>query len=345
MSKTKVTLRSLAQQLGIHVSTVSRVLNGSDEEAYKAASRARVEEIRALAQRLGYHPNPHAKTLRTRHSRELAVLVPRLSDIVMATMYEGIDAAAERHGYTTYVANTLDDPERQRALGERALNRQVEGLIIADAHCTPESSWLEELAARDVRFLLVVRRRDPHLSITCDDLEGGRLAAEHLWRQGHRRVAILGGEAHSSTGNDRTLGFARFYQERGCPVAPSHILRGPFDTETGRLQGEHLLAQPQRPTAIFAVNDFLAIGLYGAMRQYDLVPGQDIAVVGYNDTPLAAQLSIPLTSISSFARQQGDAVVEAFVRLLQGEGFESTLIAPRLFPRESSLGVRVVGES
>jgi len=341
MPKAKVTLRSLAQQLGIHVSTISRVLNGSDEEAYKAASKEKVREIRELARRLGYQPNPHAKTLRTKRSRELAVLVPRLSDIVMATVYEGIDEAAERHGYTTYVANTLDDPVRQRTLGERALNRNVEGIIIADAHSTPEPSWLEELAARGVNFILVTRRRGPHLSITCDDSEGGRLAAEHLWQLGHRRVAILGGEPHSSTGNDRTDSFARFYRERGFPIAPEHILRGPFDTVTGRLQGEQLLAQTERPSAIFAVNDFLAIGLYGAMRQYGLVPGRDIAVVGYNETPLAAQLSPPLTSISSSMRQQGIAVVEAFVRVLQGERVESSLIAPRLFARDSSLTARL----
>ena len=336
MPKTRVTLRSLAQQLGLHVSTISRVLNGSDEEACKAASIERVREIRALARELGYQANPQAKTLRTKRSRELAVLVPRLSDIVMATMYEGIDEAAERHGYTTYVSNTLDDPERQRALGERALNRNVEGLIIADAHCTPEPSWLEELAARGVNFLLVIRRRGQHLSISCDDMEGGRLAAAHLWQQGHRRVAVLGGEAHSSSGKDRTRGFIRFYQEQGCPVAEGNILHGLFDTATGRQQGAQLLAQGQRPTAIFCVNDFLAIGLYGAMRQYDLVPGRDIAVVGYNDTPLAAQLSIPLTSINSFARQQGAASVEVFMQLLDGQFPQSTLIRPQLNVRESS---------
>lgn len=337
MPKTKVTLRSLAQQLGIHVSTVSRVLNGSDAEACKAASKEKVAEIRELARRLGYTPDPHAKTLRTQRSRELAVLVPRLSDIVMATVYEGIDEAADRAGYITYVANTLDDPARQRQLGERALQRRVEGLIIADAHSNPEPGWLEELAARGVNFILVTRHRGTHLSISCDDLAGGRLAAEHLWNLGHRRVAILGGEAHSSTGNDRTDGFAGFFRERGFPIEERLILRGPFDTVTGRQQGEQLLAQPHRPSAIFAVNDFLAIGLYGAMRQYGLVPGRDIAVVGYNETPLAAQLSPPLTSISSSMRRQGVEVVEAFVRVLGGEEAQSTLLAPQLFARDSSL--------
>src|SRR5690625_361882 len=118
--KRPVTLSHLAQLLGLHVSTVSRVLNGDNTDARSATSQATVIKIRALAAQLNYRPNPHAIGLRTKKSRSVAVLVPRLSDLVLANIYEGIDAAAADHGYLSFISNTGDSPQRQRDLGEMA---------------------------------------------------------------------------------------------------------------------------------------------------------------------------------------------------------------------------------
>lgn len=160
MSKRPATLRSIAEQLNVHVSTVSRVLNGDMARIASAASKETIERIRELAATLGYQPNPHAISLKTRHSREIAVLVPQLSDIVLANIYEGIDAAACEHGYTAFVANTLDRPQRQRQLAEKALARNVEGLIISDAHCTPDTDFILELEQRRIPLVLVSRRKE-----------------------------------------------------------------------------------------------------------------------------------------------------------------------------------------
>jgi len=334
MNKRPATLRGIAQQLNVHVSTVSRVLNGTLDHAGRAASKDTIERIRALAASLDYQPNTHARTLKTRHSREIAILVPRLSDIVLATVYEGIDEAASARRYTSFVANTLDRPERQRELAERALARNVEGLIISDVHGTPEPGFLEELAERRVPFVLVSRRRAPHCSVTSDDEMGGRLAAEHLFAQGHSRVAVIAGEPHSSNATERTASFIEYYRERGILIEPERIIPGHFDTATGFTTGELLLAHPQPPTAIFAVNDFLAIGLFGALRNRGLEAGRDIAVVGYNDTPLAAHLQ--LTSISTSMHAQGVRAVETLLRMIAGETVQSHRFPASLVVRASS---------
>lgn len=334
MNKRPATLRGIAQQLNVHVSTVSRVLNGTLDHAGRAASKDTIERIRALAASLDYQPNTHARTLKTRHSHEIAILVPRLSDIVLATVYEGIDEAASTRRYTSFVANTLDRPERQRELAERALARNVEGLIISDVHCTPEPGFLEELAERRVPFVLVSRRRAPHCSVTSDDEMGGRLAAEHLFAQGHTRVAVIAGEPHSSNARERTASFVEFYHQRGIVIEPERIIPGHFDTTTGFTIGEQLLAHPQPPTAIFAVNDFLAIGLFGALRNRGMEAGRDIAVVGYNDTPLAAHLQ--LTSISTSMHAQGVRAVETLLRLIAGETVQSHRFPATLVVRASS---------
>jgi len=334
MNKRPATLRGIAQQLNVHVSTVSRVLNGTLDHAGRAASKDTIERIRALAASLDYQPNTHARTLKTRHSHEIAILVPRLSDIVLATVYEGIDEAASTRRYTSFVANTLDRPERQRELAERALARNVEGLIISDVHCTPEPGFLEELAERRVPFVLVSRRRAPHCSVTSDDEMGGRLAAEHLFAQGHTRVAVIAGEPHSSNARERTASFVEYYHQRGIVIEPERIIPGHFDTTTGFTIGEQLLAHPQPPTAIFAVNDFLAIGLFGALRNRGMEAGRDIAVVGYNDTPLAAHLQ--LTSISTSMHAQGVRAVETLLRLIAGETVQSHRFPATLVVRASS---------
>jgi LacI family transcriptional regulator len=335
MNKRPATLRGIAQQLNIHVSTVSRVLNGSLDHAGRAASKETIERIRALAASLDYQPNTHARTLKTRHSHEIAVLVPRLSDIVLATIYEGIDEAASASRYTSFVANTLDLPERQRERAERALARNVEGLIISDVHCTEEPGFLEELEARQVPFVLVSRRRGQHCSITSDDEMGGRLVAEHLFAQGHTRVAVIAGEPHSSNARERTASFVQYYREQGIEIEAERIIPGHFDTPTGFSTGERLLAHPLPPTAIFAVNDFLAIGLFGAMRNRGLVAGRDIAVVGYNDTPLAEHLQ--LTSISTSMRAQGVRAVETLLKRIAGEPVQSHRFPALLNVRASSL--------
>jgi LacI family transcriptional regulator len=334
MNKRPATLRGIAQQLNVHVSTVSRVLNGSLDHAGRAASKDTIERIRALAASLDYQPNTHARTLKTRHSREIAILVPRLSDIVLATVYEGIDEAASARQYTSFVANTLDRPERQRELAERALARNVEGLIISDVHNTAQPGFIEELAERQVPFVLVVRRRGAHCAVTADDEMGGRLAAEHLYAQGHKRVAVIAGEPHSNSFSERTAGFVGYYRERGIEIDPQCIIPGHFDAQTGFNSGEFLLTRTQPPTAIFAVNDFLAIGLFGALRNRGLVPGRDIAVVGYNDTPLAAHLQ--LTSINTSMHAQGVQAVETLLRRIAGEPVQSIRIPTALTVRDSS---------
>jgi LacI family transcriptional regulator len=261
--------------------------------------------------------------------------VPRLSDIVLATVYEGIDEAASAQGYTAFVANTLDRPERQRERAERALARDVEGLIISDAHCTDEPGFLEALQARQVPFVLVSRRRGAHCSVTADDEMGGRLAAEHLFAQGHTRVAVIAGEAHSSNARERTASFVGYYRERGIDIGAERLITGRFDTEAGFGIGERLLAHPQPPTAIFAVNDFLAIGLFGAMRNRGLVAGRDIAVVGYNDTPLASHLQ--LTSVSTHMHAQGVRAVETLLQRIAGTPVASYRFPAQLRVRASSL--------
>ena len=211
-----VTLKDLASELGIHPSTVSRILHSGSEVARGAASVATAERVRELARKRGYSPDPQAAGLRTRRTHLMGVIVPRLSDLVLAIMYEGIDEAAAELGYSTFVMNSRDEPEEQRRKTDSMLARRVDGLIIGDAHL--DSGLLRELAARKVPFVLMNRRVPGFPSATCDDVLGGELVADHLWSKGHRDVAVIAGEPYASTAVDRTAGFVDRWRALGGKI-------------------------------------------------------------------------------------------------------------------------------
>jgi len=329
-----VTLRTIADQLGLHVSTVSRVLHAKRDESLRAASADTVERVRRLADELGYQPNPHATSLRTRRSNLVGVLVPRLSDIVLATIYEGIEEAAAEQGLSTFVANTGDNPEAQRTRTNMVIGRRVDGMIFGDAHA--DGRFLAEVAGRGIPFVLVSRTCADHPSVTCDDYLGGRLVADHLLELGHRDVAVVAGEPYASTGIDRTAGLVDRYREAGLPIPAHRIAHSRFDVPGGHAATARLLDTPEPPTAVFAVNDFAAIGAIGALREQGLRAGADVAVVGFNDTPLAAELPLPLTTVRSPMLEMGRRGLRMLVRLLEGEAVESERLRPELVVRASS---------
>ncbi|GED84218.1 LacI family DNA-binding transcriptional regulator [Streptomyces sp. 6-11-2] len=330
-----VTLAQIARQAGVHVSTVSRALS-PDESVRGGVATDTATVIRALAEELGYQRDPAGAALRTGRSRMLGVLVPRLTDIVLATIYEGIDAAAAAAGYHTVVANTGDDPELQRRRADALLARRVDGLVLGDARS--DSDLVAELARQHIPLVLVSRRLPGRISVTTDDVLGGRLAAEHLLELGHRRVAVVAGEPYASTGAERTQGFLDAYAEAGLPVPESHVVRSRFDVPGGRAAAERLLALRPRPTAVFAVNDFAAIGVMAAVRDAGLTVGRDVAIVGYNDVPLAAALPVSLTSVSSPMYRMGEVAATTLVNMLNGKPGRSRRLRPALMARTSTLG-------
>lgn len=158
--------------------------------------------------------------------------------------------------------------------------------------------------------MLVSRRAGTHPSVTCDDYRGGRMVAEHLLSLGYRRVGVIAGEPFASTGIDRTAGFLDAYREEGVDVPAELVINSRFDTVGGHDAAARLLAVRPPPTALFAVNDFAAIGAMGAVREQGLQVGSDVSVVGFNDVSLARELPVPLATVSSPMHEMGQRAVE-----------------------------------
>ncbi|GAA4907788.1 LacI family transcriptional regulator [Actinomycetospora succinea] len=328
------TLRTIAALAGVHVSTASRALSKSEAAGARAGSRTTVARIHEIADEIGFERNPYAAGLRTRRSQLVGVLVPRLTDVVLATIYEGIDERARELTYQAFVVNGRDRPDERRAALEMLLARRVDGVVIGDARRDGDD-LLDTLAARDVPFVLTNRRSGEHPSVTCDDHAGGVLAAEHLLALGHTDVAVVAGEPYASTGHERTAGFAATYAAAGHPLPAHRIVPSAFDVGGGHRATASLLAGDP-PSAVFVVNDFAAIGAMGAVTAAGLRVGADVAVVGYNDIPVAAELPVALTSVSSPMRRMGARAAELLIDRIEGRPVAAELLAPTLHVRAST---------
>ena len=335
----RVTLEDVAREAGVSIASASRALHGTRNGA-RPPSAATIKRVQAVAKMLGYTRDQMASGLRRRQSHLLGVLVPRLSDVVIATIYDGIEAAAETAGYRALVSNTHDDPVEQAILAQIMLDHRVDALIIGDAYS--DGQFIEELEKRGVPFVLVNRRAGTHTAATCDDLDGGRIVADHLRERGHVDVALLAGEPRASTGRERTQGFLERWNEYGLSVRDDWVIQGPFHIHGGRDAGrssmEQVLARPgPPPTAVFAVSDIAALGAIDAIHaNSNLRVGQDIAIVGFHDIPLAADLPVPLTTVASPTFEMGVASVQLLMQILDGGHPGSRLLPGRLIVRESS---------
>lgn len=326
---TIVTLKDVAAASGVSISTASRALDERTTSRSAAAAH-----VRKVAEELGYRRNSFASSLRRGETRTLGVLVPRLSDTVMALMFEELERAASSRGYFAMVATSGDDPDDERRAAETLLDRNVDGLILATARLDDGLPLF--LRERRVPHALVLRTDGVSPSALGDDEVGGYLAVRHLIDLGHRDIAVVTGPSFTSTGIARLAGARRAMDEAGVIPPESWLVAAGYGIENGFAAGEALLAagMEKRPTAVFAANDNTAMGIMAAAHRHDLRIGSDLALVGYNDTPLSARLPTPLTSVHVPLDQIARTAIDLIIDPTQEPRIRKSI--PTLIPRESS---------
>ncbi len=323
-------MTSLARELGVHVSTVSRALSSRPA----GVSAATVEVVRRLAAERGYRSNLAARALRTGRSLAVGMLVPRLTDEVLATVYEGVDEAAIEAGYATLVAHTLDREDLRRQRLELLLARQVDGVVVADS--LQDSHAVAQLEEAGVPYVLALRCLPGHLSVGTDDLAGGRLVAEHLLAQGHTRLGVVAGDTRASTGSERARGFLLACEEAGVQVREDVVVPCGFDVRSGAEAGARVLDADPELTAIFAASDNVALGVVGALRDRGRRVPDDVSLVGYNNLDMSAALPVPLTTVDSRLVDIGRAATQALLELVGGGTPVSRRLEPDLVVRSST---------
>ena len=290
-----MTLRDVAAAAGVHPATASRALNPGTRGLVNEETAQRVLEAAAG---LGYRPNPIARGLKTSRSYTIGVVVPDLRNPLFPPIARGIEDRLEPAGYTSLLANTDNEPDREQLSFEALRARQVDGFITATAR--REHPMLQELAASGRPVVLVNRATDDDglPSVVPDDQDGMRQAVRHVVELGHRRIAHLAGPFALTTGVHRYEGFVRGMEDAGVPVDPELVAKGSGFTELeGARLARELIAAGRPFTAVLAANDLMALGCIDALREAGLECPRQVSVVGFNDMPWSDRFSPPLTTV------------------------------------------------
>jgi LacI family transcriptional regulator len=335
-AKTRATIRDVARLAGVHPGTASRALN---DQIRALVSSETAERVRAAAAKLGYQPNPIARGLKTSRSHTIGVLVPDLTNPLFPPIVRGIQDRLEEAAYTPLIANTDNDPDRERADFEAMRARQVDGFITATAR--RDHGALDDVAASHLPMVLVNRRLDEAgMSwVAGDDQLGVRLAVEHLLGLGHRRIYHLAGPQELSTGRLRLEAFTEALERANLDPSPDLMLIGEAFVESeGRRLCEQLLDRGDEATAILAGNDLMALGCYETFAARGVRCPDDVSVVGFNDIPFAEWFAPPLTTVRIPHYEMGTRAADLLLGQLQRADVEphGVLLEPELILRKSS---------
>jgi LacI family transcriptional regulator len=301
------TIKEVAARAGVSPGTVSNTLNRPE----RVNPRTRTRVLAAIDE-LGFIRNGSARDLRVGRSRTIGLVVLDVGNPFFTDVARGVDAVVEENGCVLTLVDLGGDMERQRRHLDNLEEQRVQGVLITPVD--DDDPRLEELVARGIPVVLVDRRSPDgrRCSVAVDDVRGGRLAAEHLIGQGHRRLAFVGGPARLRQVADRLQGAAAVVAS-AADAAPLVVLDRPGMTiDDGLDAGEHLASLEARPTAVFCANDLLALGVLQALTTAGLRIPEDVAIVGYDNIVYAAAAAVPLSAV----RQPRSALGAAAAQLL-----------------------------
>jgi LacI family transcriptional regulator len=307
------TLKDIAREVGVHVSTISRALNGASAHA---VSPDLVRKIWRASKRRGYTPNAAAVMLKTNRSRTVGVVVPDITDPVFPPIIRGVEDGLARHGYVAILSNTDGDPRRQVQAIETLRQRGIDGLIIASARRHDKDA--SRLTAGMAVVTVSRRTDDPRFSsVTHDEDDGMRRIVTHLASLGHQRLAAIAGPQAVSTGYNRYASYVRHC--RDCGLSPDRAVVAfarAFNEAEGERCAEALLAAGRSFSAIVCANDRLAVGAITALRRQGIDCPRDVSITGFNDMALADRLLPALTTIRVDHYRAGAEAAELMVDTL-----------------------------
>ncbi|MFC9362271.1 LacI family DNA-binding transcriptional regulator [Rhodococcus sp. NPDC057014] len=313
----EATLKDVARAANVHVGTASRALDPARSHLVNEVTKQRVL---TAATELGYKVNAMARGLRKGSSGLIGVVVGDVGNPFLPPILRGIEQELGPRGFMTVVAETHENSDVLQSTCEQLLALRVDAIVISAAHLGDEPfvTELEKL----VPVVLGVRRVNGagHHIVTHDDVLGARLATSHLVDCGHRQLAQLRGPLDVSSFSGRAEGFQQIVAERGCEDVSIDVVADEPTTAEGKRLAEQLLARTRnRPTAIFAHNDSMAVGALEALADVGLSCPRDVSIVGYNDAPLTEHLEPALSTVRLPSHALGRRTAALVLGLLSGE--------------------------
>lgn len=312
------TLKDVAKLANVSVATASLALNDSPK-----ISPETKERVRQAAAKLSYVPNVRARALARKSTGGIALVVPSLRNPYFAELAQSVRDFLRSFGYHLILCDTENDPELEREYIDFLMQGAADGAIFASSSDLLAVNHHRMIAASEVAPIVLVERTiegDLLPSVDSDRLSGAYQATRFLIDMGHRRIAFIGGyleeRDHQSL---RYLGYQRALLEANCPFRPDYVFEGRFTPEGGYEAGKAIARMKDRPTAVFAANDLMALGAIHALTASGLRVPEDISVCGFDDLWFSEIYNPPLTTVRVPKREVGTNAAEILVHMLQGK--------------------------
>lgn len=329
------TIKDIARQLNISVSTVSRAIRNASD-----VNKETKQAVMSLVAELNYQPNQLALSLRNKQTHTIGVIVPNL-DYVLSMMVRGIDEVALEAGYTVMICQSNESFGREILNTRRLLESLVDGFIISVSSETKTFDHFKKIKEKEIP-MVVFDRVTPHLkapSVRIDNEDGGFQATEHLIQQGYQRIAILAGPKNLDISNKRMDGYLAALKKHKVKVDPSLIIHCDFNQDYAYFATEELLSMKKRPDAIFTISDRMAIGAMLSIKKKGLKMPDDIGLVGFNDEPILSLVSPTISSVEQPSFELGKITAKLFIESMHNNEDMSNVekvLKPKLYVRESS---------
>jgi len=307
------TIRDVAKLAGVAPITVSRVIN--DTSYVSQETRERVE---IAIEELGYVPNMLGPSLRFQQTMTLAVVITDITNPFWTTVTRGVEDIAQANGYSTILCNTDESEEKQAQYLHMLLRRRIDGVLLVPASSDAKPIQLIQKQSIPV---VVLDRRIPNVDVDivrADSETGAYQLTQHLISLGHRNIMMLAGPKSVSTSVDRVAGYQRALREADLPEIGDNIFWGHFSQESGYEMAQQVLISEPRPTALFAANNFVAIGVLQALQEKGIRVPEDIALVTFDDLPPAFMLTPFFSVANQPAREMGQRATQLLLDRIKG---------------------------
>ncbi|GIH16768.1 LacI family transcriptional regulator [Rugosimonospora africana] len=309
-----VTITDVARAADVSAATVSRVLNNPDGVSPELRQRV-IEAIDAL----GYRPNSSARSLRTRATRVLGVIVSDVTNPFFTSMVRGVEDVAQKSGYSVMLANTDEDLAKEQRYLEVFAAEQIAGVVLSPASAT--DTRIDVLSRRGIPAVTFDRRlRTAEVDrVTINNRRAAEQATEHLIEQGCRRIAFISGPPGISTSSERLAGYHAGLRRAGLPIEPGLVSDGGFRVVGGHEAALRLLAQDPRPDGMLVANNLMTVGAVNALDDLALRVPTDLALVGFDDLSWALNARSRITTVDQPTYEIGRRAAELLLGRVQGE--------------------------
>jgi LacI family transcriptional regulator len=335
--KTKITIKDIARIANVSHTTVSRALNDKSR-----ICRETKEKILSIARELNYRPNFVARSLVMKRTKTLGLVITTITNPFYPELAQEIETTANSLGYSIILCCTHSDLSTEKQYIEMLRSKGVDGMIFTSAHMSDPN--IEELAEEGFPIVLVNRRTyEPAIRERVDyvginNTLGGYVAVEHLIRLGHHRIGVIGGQPDSSVGFERLEGGKKALETYGLERADAYFLDGDFLKGSGYEAGKRFMEMADPPSAVFAANDYMALGAYEAIIDQGFKIPEEVALVGFNDIEFSSIKGIDLTTIGQKKYEMGAVAVRMLVDRVEGrrtEEVQETILEPELIIRKT----------